>query len=76
MYVRKNERFSFSQTAPNISGDMLDGLRQGKYSLFFVGVLGPYYSYCYFVTGDMSEARQCSPEGPALGFGGKPLGTP
>ena len=42
MYVRKNERFWFTQTAPNVSSDMITGLKHGKYSIYFVGVLGAY----------------------------------
>jgi hypothetical protein len=77
MYVRKNERFWFTQTAPNISSDMFASLKEGKYSIYFVGALGSYYSYCYYVTGDMSKMHECSLEGRSkFGLGGKPIGSP
>jgi hypothetical protein len=58
MYVRKNERFWFTQIAPNVSSDMIAGLKQGKYSIYFVGVLGT-YSYCFYVTGDLGKVHEC-----------------
>ncbi|HWY59812.1 MAG TPA: hypothetical protein VNZ03_35440 [Terriglobales bacterium] len=68
--LKKGETFWFIQSAPNIGSDMLDGLKQGKYTVYFIGVIGPHGSYCYYVSGDLSKVHECTPESPGFGLGG------
>jgi hypothetical protein len=68
--LKKGETFWFIQSAPNIGSDMLDGLKQGKYTVYFVGVIGSYGSYCFYVSGDLGKVHECTPESPGFGLGG------